>query len=117
MLALRSALARKGPGRERVLVFDEIDAGIGGGLGAAVGEHLKALGAHHQILCVTHLPAVAALADRHLRVIKEVEQGRTTTRAETLSGEARIEEIADMIAGGAEQPTARAEARRLLTGR
>ena len=71
MLALRSALARRGAGRARVLVFDEIDAGVGGRLGPAVGEHLKALGAHHQILCVTHLPAVAALADRHLRVVKE----------------------------------------------
>ena len=114
MLALRSALARRGAGRARVLVFDEIDAGVGGRLGPAVGEHLKALGAHHQILCVTHLPAVAALADRHLRVVKEVERGRTRTRSETLAGEARVLEIADMIAGGAEQETARAEARRLL---
>jgi DNA repair protein RecN (Recombination protein N) len=114
MLALRSALARRGAGRARVLVFDEIDAGVGGRLGPAVGEHLKALGAHHQVLCVTHLPAVAALADRHLRVVKEIAEQRARTRVEALSGEARVDEIADMIAGGAAEDTARAEARRLL---
>jgi DNA repair protein RecN (Recombination protein N) len=114
MLALRGALARRGAGRARVLVFDEIDAGVGGRLGPAVGEALKALGAHHQVLCVTHLPAVAALADRHLRVVKEIAGQRARTRVEALDGEARVDEIADMIAGGAAEDTARAEARRLL---
>jgi DNA repair protein RecN (Recombination protein N) len=117
MLALRSVLARSGAGRDRTLVFDEIDAGVGGRLGPAVGAHLGRLGTVHQVLCVTHLPAIAAVADRHLRVTKLVHEGRTMTRVEELSGEARVEEVADMIAGGGDQDTARAEARRLLAAR
>jgi DNA repair protein RecN (Recombination protein N) len=115
MLALRSVLARKGPGRDRVLVFDEIDSGVGGRLGPAVGAHLCKLGEHHQVLTVTHLPAIAAVADRHLRVSKVVHEGRTRTQVDELAGEERVDEVADMIAGGADQETARAEARRLLT--
>jgi len=116
MLALRTVLARSkhGPGRERALVFDEIDSGVGGRLGPAVSEHLRKLGRYHQVLCVTHLPAIAASAARHSRVHKQVERGRTLTRVETLSGERRVEEVADMIAGGGDQETARAEARRLI---
>jgi DNA repair protein RecN (Recombination protein N) len=75
------------------------------------------LAAHHQILCVTHLPAIAALADRHLRVSKLVQKGRTLTEVAELSGEARVEEVADMIAGGSAHETARAEARRLIGAR
>ncbi len=116
MLALRSVLARQGPGRDRVLVFDEIDSGVGGRLGPAVGAHLRKLAQSHQILTVTHLPAIAAVADRHLRVSKLVQQGRTHTQVDELSGESRIDEVADMIAGGADHETARAEARRLLSG-
>lgn len=114
MLALRSALAV----RQTIptLVFDEIDAGVGGRLGPKVGEHLRGLAQHHQVLCVTHLPAIAALAHRHLKVTKEVVGGRTRTIVKALEGEARVEEVADMIAGGAGQATARAEARRLMRG-
>ncbi|MCK6445253.1 MAG: DNA repair protein RecN [Planctomycetes bacterium] len=115
MLALRSVLAAAGAGR--TLVFDEIDSGVGGRLGPEVAARLKKLGRHHQVLCVTHLPAIAAAADLHLRVSKVVEKGRTHTRIETLSGDARIEEVADMIAGGAAHATARAEARRLIGSR
>ena len=114
MLALRGALAVRHS--TPTLVFDEVDAGVGGRLGPKVGAHLAALGTHHQVLCVTHLPAIAALADRHLRVRKEIQDRRTRTVVGELSGEARVDEIADMIAGGAEQETARAEARRLLQG-
>ena len=112
MLALRGALAvtHSTP----TLIFDEVDSGVGGRLGPQVGRHLAALGGHHQILCVTHLPAIAALAQRHLRVHKDVEEGRTRTHVAALEGEARVEEVADMIAGGAAHETARAEARRLL---
>jgi len=112
MLALRTALAL----RQTIptLVFDEIDAGVGGRLGPKVGEHLRALGKEHQVLCVSHLPAIAALAERHFKVLKSVQLGRTLTGVELLSGNARVEEIADMIAGGAAHATARAEARRLL---
>ena len=112
MLALRGALAA----RQSIptLVFDEVDAGVGGKLAPRVGRHLASLAEHYQILCVTHLPAVAARAHRHLRVQKHVEDGRTRTRVQELSPEDRIGEVADMIAGGAAEETARAEARRLL---
>jgi len=112
MLALRGALAvrRTTP----TLIFDEVDSGVGGRLGPRVGAHLRELAGHHQVLCVTHLPAIAACAHRHLRVHKEVERGRTRTRVTELAREARVQEIADMIAGGADTPTAQAEARRLL---
>lgn len=112
MLALRSVLC--GADRDRTLVFDEIDAGVGGRLGPAVGAHLRRIAEQNQVLCVTHLPAIAALAAKHLRVSKSVQAGRTSTRIEELSGDPRVEEIADMIAGGSAHETARAEARRLL---
>jgi DNA repair protein RecN (Recombination protein N) len=112
MLALRSALV--GADKDRTLVFDEIDAGVGGRLGPAIGEHLRRIGKQHQVLCVTHLPAIAAIASRHLRAAKSVHGGRTKTAVIELSGDARVEEIADMIAGGAAHETARAEARRLI---
>ena len=112
MLALRGALAvrRSTP----TLVFDEIDSGVGGRLGPEVGAHLAMLSDHHQVLCVTHVPPIAARAHRHLRVRKEVSGGRTRTFVDDLFGDARVKEIADMISGGAAHPTARAEARRLL---
>lgn len=112
LLALRGALAvrRSTP----TLVFDEVDAGVGGRLGPKVASSLEALGEHHQVLCVTHLPAIAARATRHLKVEKSVRAGRTTTRITFLTGQERVGEIADMIAGGADQPTAIAEAERLL---
>ena len=112
LLALRGALAVRQS--TPTLVFDEIDAGVGGRLGPRVGRHLGALGRHHQVLCVTHLPAIAAAASAHLRVTKEVAGGRTRTSVAQLEGEERVGEIADMIAGGKGQATARAEAQRLL---
>ena len=112
LLALRGALAvnQSTP----TLVFDEVDAGVGGRLGPRVGAHLAALACHHQIYCVTHLPAIAAVADLHLRVEKDVQAGRTRTRVTSMDGDRRVEEIADMIAGGSGEATALAEARRLL---
>jgi DNA repair protein RecN (Recombination protein N) len=112
MLALRSVLV--GADRDRTLVFDEIDAGVGGRLGPAVGAHLRNLAEQHQVVCVTHLPAIAAVAHKHLRVTKSVRSGRTHTAVAELRGDARVEEIADMIAGGSAHETARAEARRLM---
>ncbi len=111
-LALRGALAvrRSTP----TLIFDEVDAGVGGRLGPKVAGNLERLGDHHQVLCVTHLPAIAARATRHLQVSKEVDGGRTRTRIQWLSGDGRVAEIADMIARGAAEPTALAEAQRLL---
>ncbi len=112
MLALRTVLGAGDSGR--TLVFDEIDAGVGGRLGPEVGAHLREVAQRNQVLCVTHLPAIAALAPLHLRITKEVRKGRTRTRIEPLEGDARVAEVADMIAGGARHETARAEARRLI---
>ena len=112
MLALRTVLSREEGGR--TLVFDEIDSGVGGRLGPEVGGHLRELGQRHQVVCVTHLPPIAAAADVHLHTFKEVRGGRTKTTIAPLEGEERVTEVADMISGGAEQETARAEARRLL---
>jgi len=112
MLALRGALAA----RHAIpcLVFDEIDAGVGGRLAPRVGAHLRALAEHYQILCVTHLPAVAAVAHQHLEVEKRVEGERTLTSVREVAGAEREAVIAGMIAGGADEDSARAEARRLL---
>jgi len=112
LLALRGALAVKRS--TPTLVFDEVDAGVGGRLGPKVASHLERLGTHHQVLCVTHLPAIAARAAQHLCVAKEVVEGRTRTSVTALAGDARVTEIAAMIAGGADAATARAEAVRLL---
>jgi len=112
MLAIRGALAvrRSTP----TIVFDEVDAGVGGRLGPEVGRHLAALGRHHQVLCVTHLPAIAAAADVHQCVAKEVRRGRTRTVVTRLDRGSRIQEVASMIAGSGEAASARAEAERLL---
>ncbi len=81
------------------LVFDEVDAGVGGAVAEMVGRQLKALAAQGQVLCVTHLPQVAAQADRQLRVSKHVAAGRTHTRIEALDDAARVEELARMLGG------------------
>lgn len=112
MLALESVLVANQTGR--CLVFDEVDTGVGGRLGPEVAARLRELGERHQVLCVTHLPAIAAGAHRHLRVAKEERAGRTLTVFAELEGEPRVRELADMIAGGADEATAHAEANRLL---
>ncbi len=113
MLALRGALAVRMS--TPTLIFDEVDTGVGGRLGPEVADHLSRLAAHHQVLCVTHLPAIAARAAGHLKVEKTTEKGRTHTSVLALFGKGREMEIADMIAGGGDQKTALAEARRLLS--
>ena len=96
MLVLKKAL------RERtgvnVLVFDEVDSGVSGGVARAVGEKLKALAQCSQVICITHLPQVASLADHHLLVEKS---GRkfTTSVVREIKGEERVQEIARMLAG------------------
>jgi DNA repair protein RecN (Recombination protein N) len=97
-----------------VLVFDEVDAGIGGRNAGALGERLKALAAHHQVLCVTHLPQIAAYADAHLHVGKRVEAGRTHTEVRALDGEERTAELAAMLGGAEPGDEARAAAEALL---
>ncbi len=84
---------------DRTLIFDEVDAGIGGRVADSVGARLRALSCHAQVLCVTHLPQVAAYADAHIHISKRVSAGRTTTSAAPLDDEARVEELARMMAG------------------
>jgi len=88
------------------LVFDEVDVGIGGRSGQVVGEKLAALGTHHQVLCITHLPQVAARARRHLAVTKHVDGERTFTEIEELDRTARLHELAAML-GGVTEPNLR----------
>jgi DNA repair protein RecN (Recombination protein N) len=110
MLALRTVLARADA--VPVLIFDEIDAGISGKTGQAVGEKLWDLARAHQILCVTHLPQIAAFGDAHFSVAKEVDDLRTRTLAQRLTGEQRIDELAQLL--GARSSAARANAKELL---
>jgi len=91
-----------------LLVFDEVDAGVGGRNASALGERLRALSRFHQVLCVTHLPQVAAHADAHLVVGKRVADGRTTTEARLLTADERKAELAAMLGG--ERPGAEAQA-------
>ncbi|PLX96982.1 MAG: DNA repair protein RecN [Desulfuromonas sp.] len=97
MLALKRS-APEGDG-VRTLIFDEVDAGIGGEAATAVGEKVGRLGADFQVLCVTHLPQVAAFADHHYQVRKNEEGGRTTTGVVVLNAEDRVAEVARMLGG------------------
>jgi DNA repair protein RecN (Recombination protein N) len=98
-----------------VLVFDEVDAGVGGRHATALGERLRALAAFHQVLCVTHLPQVAAYADAHLHVGKRVAEGRTVAAATLLDADGRARELTAMLAGDGAGDEARAAAEALLT--
>jgi DNA repair protein RecN (Recombination protein N) len=97
-----------------VLIFDEVDAGIGGRNAGALGERLRALAAYHQVICVTHLPQVAAYANLHVHVGKRVDEGRTFTDARVLNATERAEELAAMLAGEGAGEEARATAEALL---
>jgi DNA repair protein RecN (Recombination protein N) len=97
MLAVKAVLANHDS--IPVLVFDEIDANVGGVMGNAIGVKLDRVGTHHQVLCITHLPQVAVFGRTHFAVTKEVTGGRTRTQIERLAKEARVEEIARMLGG------------------
>ena len=112
MLAIKTILAAA----EDVasMVFDEVDAGIGGGVAEVLGRKLKAIAARHQVLCVTHLPQVASFADRHYAVRKRVERGRTVTEVKALGADERVEEVARMLGGETVTETARRHAREMV---
>ena len=95
MLALKHVLALADP--TPTLIFDEIDQGIGGRVGSVVGEKLSELARRHQVLCITHLPQLAAFGTQHYRVLKQLDGGRTTTVVEPLSGDSRLNELAQML--------------------
>ncbi|MGH2872947.1 MAG: DNA repair protein RecN, partial [Solirubrobacteraceae bacterium] len=117
MLALLSVAHSKGgaPGAAApLLVFDEIDAGIGGHTARAVGEHLRRLARGRQILCITHLPQVAALADRHFTIVKDGTVTPATTTVSALEGDEVVNELVRMLGGGAGDRAAGEHARELL---
>lgn len=111
MLALKSALARQDD--TPLLIFDEIDANVGGEIARAVGMKMRELGSEHQVIAITHFPQVAALADHHYLISKgQTTEGRTVSRLEEVGGDARIAELVRML--GTSGPTAEAHARGLL---
>ena len=114
-LALKRALAGVGP--VGTYVFDEVDAGISGAVAAMVGRKLREVSRHHQVLCVTHLPQVAALADVHFQVTKTQRGQRTVTTITELDREGRNEEVARMMSGSQVTNASRAAARELIEGK
>ncbi len=110
MLALRLVLSVAPP----VLVFDEVDAGIGGSAALSVGRSLAALGADHQVLVVTHLPQVAAFADAQVNVVKAVVDGTTVASASPIEGDARVVELSRMLSGTPDSERVQEAAHELL---
>ncbi len=113
-LALKNTLRRAGAGM--VLVFDEVDAGVGGAVAERVGATLGSLAEHHQVLCITHLPQIAAHAADHFEVRKCERQGRTVTQVERLSAAERVDEVARMAGGEKITEATRKHARALIQG-
>jgi DNA repair protein RecN (Recombination protein N) len=112
VLALKELQAKERA--EETLIFDEVDAGIGGRTADMVGQRLKALARRHQVLCITHLPQIACYGEHHFAVRKATRHGRTTTALDGLSGEDRLEEIARMLGGVNVSTKTRAHAREML---
>ncbi len=112
LLAVKSALAKQDA--VPLLVFDEIDANVGGNIAEAVGRKMSELGATHQVIAITHFPQVASLARGHYVVTKEVDKDRTRSMIQPVTGEARLDELARMLGGSAK--SARAHAESLLAG-
>ncbi|HYR88878.1 MAG TPA: DNA repair protein RecN [Terriglobia bacterium] len=112
MLALRTVLAVDRS--HKTLVFDEVDAGIGGKAAETVGQKLKELSSRYQVLCVTHLAQIAAFAGQQYRIEKLLLDGRSVTRVDQLTGEARVEELARMMSGSRVTEAARQHVKELL---
>jgi DNA repair protein RecN (Recombination protein N) len=112
MLAIELVFSKSG--ESKTMIFDEVDAGIGGAAAIEVGKRLKALAKNHQIVVVTHLPQVAAFADKHLKVEKSASGNVTTSSVIELDSGARVTEIARMMAGIQDSASALEHARELL---
>ena len=113
-LALKTCLAAPRSGPMRTLVFDEVDAGVGGSAAEGVGRRLKKLAANNQVLCVTHLPQIASFADHHYLVEKRESKGRTEATVEELDGPARTREVGRMLSGHKLTPEALKHAEQLI---
>ena len=107
MLAVKSSLAAEDT--ISLLVFDEIDANVGGEIAHAVGAKMAALGRERQVICISHLPQVAAVADAQFVVTKEYAKDRTLSRLEKVEGKARVGEIARMLGGKTDSALAHAK--------
>jgi DNA repair protein RecN (Recombination protein N) len=112
MLAVKTVLS--GSDRVPTLVFDEIDTGVGGRLGAVLGRKLDVLARHHQVICVTHLPQMASYAARQWVIRKRTERGRTRTTIEPLTDADRVAELAAMLRGESAAEGTRLEAQAML---
>ena len=112
MLAIKSVLTESD--HVKTLIFDEIDAGIGGAVAIAVGEHLLNLAGDKQVLCITHLATIAVRADNHLKIEKNIYDNRTVTRITVLEGREKVKEISRMLAGDMEGKTSLSHAEELL---
>jgi DNA repair protein RecN (Recombination protein N) len=108
------ALPKKRHSVQRTIVFDEIDAGIGGRAAEAVGKKLKELARANQVLCVTHLPQIATFADHHYVIEKKAWAGRTRTSIRAVVGEERTEEVARMLSGAKLTETSRKHAEQMI---
>ncbi|MEW5982448.1 MAG: DNA repair protein RecN [Acidobacteriota bacterium] len=115
MLALKTLASTDAPGK--TLIFDEVDAGIGGRVADIVGQKLQALGRTFQIVCITHLPQIAASGHVHFRVTKHIRSGRTVTSVDVLGAEERAAELARMLAGEVVSAGALSTAREMLEAR
>jgi DNA repair protein RecN (Recombination protein N) len=115
MLALKALVLT--PGVVSTLLFDEVDAGVGGRVAEIVGKKLKQVAGHHQVISVTHLPQIAAIADAHFVVQKEVEKGRTFTRVQRLSDRERVDEVSRMLGGVKITEQTRRHAEELVRGK
>jgi len=113
-LALKTSLAAPRNGPPRTLVFDEVDAGVGGSAAEGVGRRLKKLAANNQVLCVTHLPQIASFADHHYLVEKRESKGRTEATVEELDAAARTREVGRMLSGQKLTPEALKNAEQLI---
>jgi DNA repair protein RecN (Recombination protein N) len=119
-VAVEGSVASRGGKKKmvlpRTLVFDEIDIGIGGRAAEAVGQKLKALAATQQVICVTHLPQIAAFADQHFLIEKSEAKGRTQTAIRQMTDEDRVREIARMLSGAVLTETSLRHAESMLAG-
>jgi DNA repair protein RecN (Recombination protein N) len=112
VLALKKILA--GNYHVGTLLFDEVDAGIGGAVAESVGEKLQEIARTHQVLCITHLPQIACFGDTHFSVRKNVKQGRTITEVKQLNNDERVEEISRMLGGKQLSEKTKAHAQEML---
>jgi len=114
MLSIKTVLA--GVDRVGLLIFDEVDSGVGGGVAEILGRRLRHVAAGRQVICITHIPQVAGQGESHIHIAKEVVRGRTAVSARPLTGDDRVREIARMLGGVEITETTVRHAEEMLNG-